>query len=59
MLSVITMDNQVRKLMEKVNKHGKIGLAAQKQFCRKLSQLRVVTPAGKLLQIEVGNSPLK
>ena len=34
-------------------------LAAQKQFCRKLSQLRVVTPAGKLLQLEVGNSPLK
>ncbi len=34
-------------------------LAAQKQFCRKLSQLRVVTPAGKLLQIEVGDSPLK
>ena len=33
-------------------------LAAQQQFCRKLSQLRVVTPAGKLLQIEVGNSPL-
>ena len=33
--------------------------AAQKQFCRKLSQLRVVTPAGKLLQIEVGDSPLK
>ena len=32
-------------------------LAAQKQFCRKLSQLRVVTPAGKLLQLEVGNSP--
>ena len=34
-------------------------LAAQKQFCRKLSQLRAVTPAGKLLQIEVGDSPLK
>jgi len=34
-------------------------LAAQKQFCRKLSQLRVVTPAGKLLQLEVGDSPLK
>ena len=34
-------------------------LAAQKQFCRKLSQLRVVTPAGKLLQLDVGDSPLK
>jgi len=34
-------------------------LAAQKQFCRKLSQLRVVTPVGKLLQLEVGDSPLK
>jgi len=33
-------------------------LAAQQQFCRKLNQLRAVTPAGKLLQIEVGNSPL-
>lgn len=33
-------------------------LAAQQQFCRKLSQLRVTTPAGKLLQIEVGNSPI-
>ena len=27
---MITMDNQVRKLMEEVNKHGKIGLAAMK-----------------------------
>ena len=34
-------------------------LAAQQQFCRKLSQLSVVTPTGKLLQIEVGNSPLR
>lgn len=33
-------------------------LAAQQQFCRKLNQLRAVTPAGKLLQIEVGDSPL-
>ena len=30
MLSVITMDNQVRKLMEEVNKHGKTGLASMK-----------------------------
>ncbi len=34
-------------------------LAAQQQFCRKLTQLRVITPAGKLLEIEVGNSPLR
>ena len=34
-------------------------LAAQQQFCRKLSQLRVITPDGKLLQIEVGHSPRK
>ena len=27
---MITMDNQVRKLMEEVNKHGKIGLACMK-----------------------------
>ena len=27
---MITMDYQVRKLMEEVNKHGKIGLAAMK-----------------------------
>ena len=27
---MITMDNQVRKLMEEVSKHGKIGLAAMK-----------------------------
>ncbi|MFO7970712.1 MAG: hypothetical protein R6U40_03065 [Desulfobacterales bacterium] len=33
-------------------------LAAQQQFCRKLSQLRVRTPNGKLLQIEVGESPI-
>lgn len=33
-------------------------LAAQQQFCRKLSKLRVVTPAGKLLHIEVGDSPI-
>lgn len=33
-------------------------LAAQIQFCRKLSQLKVITPAGKLLQIEVGHCPL-
>ena len=30
MLSVITMDNQVRKLMEEINKHGKIGIASMK-----------------------------
>ena len=34
-------------------------LAAQQQFCRKLSQLRVMTPRGKLLQIEVGDSPIR
>ncbi len=34
-------------------------LAAQQQFCRKLSQLRVITPRGKLLQIEVGHSPIR
>jgi len=34
-------------------------LAAQQQFCRKLSQLRVMTPSGKLLQIEVGDSPIR
>ncbi len=34
-------------------------LAAQQQFCRKLSQLRVRTARGKLLQIEVGNSPIR
>lgn len=34
-------------------------LAAQQQFCRKLSQLKVFTPNGKRLQIEVGHSPLK
>ena len=27
---MITMDNQVRKLMEEVSKHGKIGLASMK-----------------------------
>ncbi len=32
-------------------------LAAQIQFCRKLSQLKVITPSGKLLQIEVGDCP--
>ena len=30
-------------------------VAAQQQFCRKLSQLRVITPDRKLLQIEVGD----
>ena len=30
MLRVITTDNQVRKLMEEVSKHGKIGFAAMK-----------------------------
>lgn len=33
-------------------------LSAQQQFCRKLNQLKVITPTGKLLEIEVGNSPL-
>ncbi len=32
--------------------------AAQKQFCRKLTDLGVITPAGKWLVIEVGKSPL-
>ena len=33
--------------------------AAQQQFCRKLTELRAVTPMGKWLKIEVGKSPLK
>ncbi len=33
--------------------------AAQIQFCRKLTELGVTTPAGKLLKIEVGASPIK
>ena len=32
--------------------------AAQQQFCRKLTELRVITPSGKLLEIEVGSSPI-
>jgi hypothetical protein len=31
--------------------------SAQIQFCRKLNDLAVTTPSGKLLQIEVGSSP--
>jgi hypothetical protein len=34
-------------------------LAAQQQFCRKLTGLRVITPSGKLLEIEVGGSPMR
>jgi len=33
--------------------------AAQEQLCRKLTSLGALTPAGKLLVVEVGNSPLK
>jgi hypothetical protein len=33
--------------------------AAQEQFCRKLTGLNALTPAGKALAIEVGPSPLK
>ena len=33
--------------------------AAQEQLCRKLTGLRALTPAGKSLVVEVGNSPLK
>jgi len=33
--------------------------AAQEQFCRKLTGLGAITPAGKSLVIEVGQSPLK
>ena len=33
--------------------------AAQEQFCRKLTRLGAITPAGKSLVIEVGQSPLK
>ena len=33
--------------------------AAQEQFCRKLTSLNAITPAGKSLVIEVGPSPLK
>jgi hypothetical protein len=33
--------------------------AAQEQFCRKLTSLNAITPAGKSLVIEVGQSPLK
>lgn len=34
-------------------------LAAQQQFCRKLTGLRVITPNGKLLEIEVGGAPIR
>jgi hypothetical protein len=33
--------------------------AAQEQFCRKLTGLNAITPAGKSLVLEVGQSPLK
>jgi hypothetical protein len=33
--------------------------AAQEQLCRKLSALQALTPAGKSLAIEVGDSPLR
>jgi hypothetical protein len=33
-------------------------LAAQQQFCRKLNNLNVITPGGKRIQVEVGDSPL-
>ena len=33
--------------------------AAQEQFCRKLTNLGALTPIGKFLAIEVGQSPLK
>jgi hypothetical protein len=33
--------------------------AAQEQLCRKLTGLGALTPAGKLLTVEVGDSPLK
>jgi len=33
--------------------------AAQEQLCRKLTGLRALTPAGKSLVVEVGDSPLK
>lgn len=33
--------------------------SAQEQFCRKLTSLGALTPAGKSLVVEVGNSPLK
>ena len=32
--------------------------SAQIKFCRKLTQLAVITPSGKALEIEVGHSPL-
>jgi hypothetical protein len=33
--------------------------AAQEQLCRKLTGLKALTPAGKSLEVEVGDSPLK
>lgn len=32
--------------------------AAQEQFCRKLTAMNAITPAGKILVLEVGSSPL-
>jgi hypothetical protein len=39
--------------------HQPSRLAAQQQFCRKLTGLRVITPSGKRLEIEVGDSPIR
>ena len=42
--------------LEPLQQHSR--RSAQMQFCRKLTQLAVITPGGKALQIEVGNSPI-
>lgn len=42
--------------LEPLQQHSR--RSAQIQFCRKLTQLAVITPGGKALQIEVGNSPI-
>ena len=48
--------NQVTVRLEPLRQPSR--RAAQEQFCRKLTQLGAITPAGKALVIEVGKSPL-
>ena len=53
MLSVITMDNQVRKLMEEVNKHGKIGLAAMKAGMNRKTGSKYIKEGNSTLSLSI------
>ena len=50
---MITMDNQVRKLMEEINKHGKIGIASMKAGMNRKTGSKYIKKVSSLLSLSL------